>query len=251
MSAPPSDAALRRIRAAGRFLRQPYYLLRPRLWGEPLRILDDRSMVSRAGGYVYLRVPKAANSTVFRALAERFPEPGVNLDDLARAKTRVTHLGDLGWRDLGRARRSLFFTVVRDPYARTLSAYLDKFRDGDKHLDRFGARVAGFDDGRVSFRGFCRYLAAGGEAENAHWMRQTRITALADRVDILGRVETIEADLARILAAIGAPGGAVARSGPPPTGAAARIAEHYDDETRRIVGAVYAADFAAFGYPRM
>lgn len=247
----PAAGLARRLRSAGRFLRQPYYVLRPRLWGAPLRILDDRTMVSRAGRYVYLRVPKAANSTVFRALAERFPEPGVNLDDLAAAKTRVTHLGDLGLADLALLRRCLVFTVVRDPYARTLSAYLDKFRAGDKHLDRFGRRVAAFDGGEVSFRGFCRYLAAGGEAENAHWMRQTRITALADRIDIVGRVETLEADLARILAAIGAPGGAIPRSGPPPTGASARIAEHYDAETRRIVENVYAADFAAFGYPRL
>ncbi|MBP7001775.1 sulfotransferase family protein [Amaricoccus sp.] len=245
------EAPARRVRALGRFLRRPYYVLRPRLWGQPLPILDDRSMVSRAGRYVYLRVPKAANSTVFRALAERFPEPGVSLDDLAAAKTRVTHLGDLRLRDLPALRGYLIFTVVRDPYARTLSAYLNKFREGDKHLDRFGERVAGFDGGRVSFRGFCRYLAAGGEAENAHWMRQTRITGLADRLDIVGRVETLDADLARILAAIGAPGGAVERAGPPPTGATARIAEHYDAETRRIVEAVYAADFAAFGYPRL
>jgi hypothetical protein len=240
---------VRRLRAAGRFLRQPYYLMRPRLWGEPLPILDDRTMVSRAGRYVYLRVPKAANSTVFRALIERFHEPGVTLDDLAAAKTRVTHLGDLRLGELADLRRFLIFTVVRDPYSRTLSAYLNKFREGDKHLDRFGARVASFDEGRMSFRAFCRYLAAGGEAENAHWMRQTRITALTDRVDIVGRVETLEPDLARILATVGAPGGAVERAGPPPTGASARLAEHYDDETRRIVETVYAADFAAFGYP--
>ncbi|MBP7241319.1 sulfotransferase family 2 domain-containing protein, partial [Amaricoccus sp.] len=214
MSPPPTLSPTRRLRAFGRFLRRPYYVLRPRLWDEPLPILDDRTMVSRAGRYVYLRVPKAANSTVFRALAERFPEPGLSLDDLADAKTRVTHLGDLGLGELRGLRRYLVFTMVRDPYARTLSAYLDKFREGDKHLDRFGARVATFDGGRASFRGFCRYLADGGEAENAHWIRQSRITGLADRIDILGRVETLDADLARILAAIGAPGGAVARAGP-------------------------------------
>jgi hypothetical protein len=240
----------RRLREAGRFLRRPYYLLRPRLWDEPIPILDQRTLVSRGGRYVYLRIPKAANSTVFRALVARRPEPGAEDPDLARAKARVPHLGDLGWSELPALRRFLIFTVVRDPYARTLSAYLDKFRGGDKHLDRFGTRIAAFDGGSVSFRGFCRYLAAGGEAENAHWMRQTRITRLADRIDLVGRVETLDADLPRILATLGsAPTGPIRRAGPAPTGAASRLAEHYDAECRRLVARVYAADFAAFGYP--
>lgn len=252
-------APVRALRAAGRFARQPYYIARPRLWREPLSIIDQRSFVSHAHRYLYLRVPKAANTTVTRALLACCPEPGVRAEDLAHddlgdTKRRVAHLGDLG---LGAARAVsgyFTFTVVRDPYARTLSAWLDKFRPGDKHLDRFGARVADFDGGRVSFRGFCRYLAAGGEAENAHWMRQSRITGLADRLDAVGRVETLEADLCAILDGIdGAAGGAaraIVRAGPPATGAAARIAEHYDAECRAIVDRVYAADFDAFGYAR-
>lgn len=241
----------RKLRAAGRLARKPYYLMRPRLWGEPVEILDSRSMVSRRGRYVYVRVPKAANSTVFRALLDAHPEPGVTLEDLARAKTAVPHYGDLGWAELAELGRFFTFTVVRDPYARALSAYLDKFKDGDKHLDRFGLRVAGFDQGRVSFRGFCRYLAAGGEAENAHWMRQTRLTGLADRLDFVGRVETLEADLGRILAGIGgAAPGPITRAGPPPTGAARRLRAHFDAECLGLIEQVYAADFAAFGYPK-
>jgi hypothetical protein len=211
---------------------------------------DVRSMVSHRAGYVYLRVPKAANSTVARALLERFPEPGLDPERVDDAKARVTHFGDLRLSDLPRVRRYFVFTVVRDPYARTLSAFLDKFRPGDPRLDRFGDRVAAFDGGAVSFRGFCRYLAAGGEADNAHWMRQTRLTGLADRLDFVGRVETLEDDLARILARIGARDARpIARAGPTPTGASARLREAYDDETRTLVEAVYRADFETFGYP--
>jgi hypothetical protein len=233
-----------------RLRRRPYYLLRPRLWDEPLGMLDLRSMVSRQAGYLYLRVPKAANSTVVAALLEGRPEAGIDPANLADAKGRVTHLGDLGWRDLPALRRFFVFTVVRDPYARTLSAYLDKFAAGGRQLDRFGARIAGFDAGQVSFRGFCRYLAAGGEAENAHWVRQTRITGLADRLDFVGRVESLGPDLARILERIGGdPATTPGRAGPSATGARDRLGEYYDAETRRIVAQVYRADFQAFGYP--
>lgn len=240
----------RRLRAAGRILRRPYYLTRPRLWGDPLSIVDARTMVSHAGRYVYLRVPKAANSTVVRTLLEHRAEPGVALDDLDLAKTQVTHFSDVGFEDL-RALQSYFvFTVVRDPYARTLSAYLDKFRDGDKHLDRFGARIAAMDDGAISFLGFCRYLAAGGEAENAHWMRQTRLTRLADRVDFTGRVESLDADLGRILTRIGGrTPGRLTRAGPPATGAAERLRAYYGVESQHLVETVYRADFSTFGYP--
>jgi hypothetical protein len=236
-------------RRARRLARRPYYLLRPRLWHGSLGMLDTRTMVSHAGGFVYLRIPKAANSTVFRALIERHPEPGVETADIEAAKSQVTHFGDLGFRELRRLRRYFVFTVVRNPYARALSAYLDKFRPGEPQFDRFAARVAGFDGGDVSFAGFCRYLAAGGEAENAHWMRQTRITRLADRIDLVGRVESLDADLARIFARIGAGGGGpIVRAGPPPTGAAGRLGAHYDPESAALVSAVYREDFDAFGY---
>jgi hypothetical protein len=245
---------VRALRAAGRVLRRPYYRARPRLWLQPLEILDQRSLVSLGHRYLYLRVPKAANTTVTRALLEHCPEPGLmasdlERDDLGGAKRRVAHLGDLGRADARALAGFFIFTVVRDPYARTLSAYLDKFKPGDKHLDRFGQQVAVHDGGKVSFRGFCRYLAAGGEKENAHWMRQTRITGLADRLDAVGKVETLEADLRAILEGIcDAASGSFARAGPPATNATARLAEHYDAECRAIVERVYAADFAAFGY---
>lgn len=237
--------------ANARLLLRPYYLMRPRLWREPLRSANPRSFVSHRGRYLYIRIPKAANTTVVRALLECCPEPGLDADRPEEAKDRATHLGDLGLGDLRRLRGYLVFTVVRDPYARTLSAFLDKFKPGKRYVDLYGERIAALDGGAISFRGFCRYLAAGGEAENAHWMRQTRLTGLADRIDLVGRTETLDADLARILEAIGcgASAGPIERAGPVPTRAADRLGEYYDGETRAIVERVYAADFAAFGYP--
>jgi hypothetical protein len=230
---------------------RPYYLVRPRLWSEErLRIIDDRTLVSRTWRYVYVRVPKAANSSILTALFGRFPEPGLDVSDLERAKVRATHFRNLGVGDLFRLRGYFFFSVVRNPYGRVLSAYLDKFREGDKHLAMYGERVAAQDGGQVTFRAFCRYLAAGGEAENAHWMRQTRILGLADRIDHIGRIETLEADLDAIFARIGgAAPSTVPLAGPPPTAASKRLAEHYDAECAALVERVYREDFDRFGYP--
>ena len=237
--------------ADAKLILRPYYLVRPQLWREPLRAIDARSVVSRQWRYIYLRVPKAANSTVLRTLLERFPDPGLDPENVDRAKVCSAHFRNLRAGELDAVAGYFTFTVVRDPYVRMLSAYLDKFRPGNKHLGRFSARVERMDGGRVSFRGFCRYLAAGGEAEDAHWMRQTRLVGLADRVDFVGRVETLAADIPAVMARIGDAGAAleIRRAGPPPTGAASRLEEHYDAECRGIVAEVYAADFARFGYP--
>ncbi len=230
---------------------RPYYLVRPRLWSEQrLRIIDDRSVVSRSWRYVYIRIPKSANSSVVSALFGRFPEPGLDPADLDRAKVRATHFRNLGVGDLFRLRGYFFFSVVRNPYGRVLSAFLDKFREGDKHLAMYGERVATHDGGKVTFRAFCRYLADGGEAENAHWMRQSRILGLADRMDFVGRLETLDADLERIFARIGgAPPDAIPRTGPPATAASKRLAEYYDAECAALVQQVYREDFTRFSYP--
>ena len=68
---------------------------------------------------------------------------------------------------------------------------------------------------------------------------------------VIGRVETLDTDLRRILAGIGgAAPGPIAPAGPPATHAADRLRDHYDAECRALVEQVYAADFAAFGYPK-
>lgn len=228
---------------------RPWYLARPRLWHEPLKATDARTVVSRRWRYIYMRVPKAANTTVLRTLLERLPEPGLDPADIDRAKVRAVHFRNLRAGELHEVAGYFTFTVVRDPHVRLLSAYLDKFKPGHKYIERYGAAVAARDGGRTSFRGFCRYLADGGERENAHWMRQVRLTGLADRLDFIGRVETLEADMAAVLARIdGSPEVQITRAGPPATGASDRLAEHYDAECRQIVAHVYAEDFARFGY---
>jgi hypothetical protein len=232
---------------------RPYYLMRPRLWGEAnLKMIDRRVMLSRRWGYVYLRVPKAANSAVLSALLRRFPEAGLDPMDIDRSKARSQNFRSLRLRELGNVRSCFTFTVVRDPYARTLSAYLDKIATEKTAWLGFRDRIKRFDGGRPSFRAFCRYLATGGEAENPHWMRQTRLVRPADRVDYVGRVETLATDLPRILARVDGSRETAAPStachGPAPTHANEKLNTYYDDECRDLVAAVYRADFAQFGY---
>lgn len=227
----------------------PYYLRRPRLWQRGLAMIDTRSFVSLVHRYALMRIPKSANSTVLSTLLRHFPEPGLSVERLERSKVDGRHLSDLRGSDLSALSGFHAFTFVRNPYHRALSGFLDKFRDTATHRRLYGARVAALDAGQISFRGFCRYLAAGGEAENAHWMRQTRLSDALPRLDFVGRVESLDRDLAHVIQQIG--GQNVERSvsaGPSPTSASDRASEFFDEECRALIERTYAADFQRFGY---
>ncbi|MBC7286019.1 MAG: sulfotransferase family protein [Hoeflea sp.] len=211
-------------------------------------------MVSRKYKYVYIRIPKSANSSVVRSLLSNFPEDGVDTVDIHRAKTSVVHLRDLAFHELRFVKSGAFiFSFVRNPFTRILSAYLDKFEGGAK-MSVFGGAVAAHGGGKVSFPGFCRYLANGGEVENAHWMQQTRILGIAPRLDFIGQQETLERDLQIVTQRIGLVSGrsvqdqGAVRDGPPATNANDRLLEYYSPECIELVTRIYADDFQKLGY---
>jgi hypothetical protein len=258
-------AKLSKIAAHVRLRTAPYYLKRPSLWGEPLVELDPRTAVSHRWRYVYLRVPKAANSTVTVTLTDRFPEAEmaqaekIDMKLAAARKDGMTHFSALSSES---AIDGYFvFSFVRNPYHRALSAFLDKVGpDPDlsggetevhKRYRRFhGREIAAKDGGRISFLGFCRYLADGGERDNAHWMAQSRFLGLHDRIDFIGRVESLASDLDTVVARIAGEGQRVdlKRAGPPATRADEKVKQYFCDESRALIERTYAADFERLGY---
>ncbi|MCS6986135.1 MAG: sulfotransferase family protein [Sphingomonadaceae bacterium] len=227
-----------------------------------MRELDPRTAVSRRWRYVYLRVPKAANSSVVMSLTEHLPEDDPAMKEARHTvrKVAMTSFGELAPAEADLA-GFFVFTFVRNPYHRVLSAFLDKLGEEPSLIEasesthvryrRFhGREIAALDGGRVTFLGFCRWLARGGERVNAHWMAQSRFLDLADRIDVIGRVERIDEDLPAILRQIAPdrPPPVVRRAGPPPRQATMRARDAYTPECRRLVEQVYAADFRRLGY---
>jgi Sulfotransferase family. len=232
------------------------------------RFLLRSAILLRRWNIAYVRVPKAANSSIKQALyhlvtrgavtdpafCDYVAVPGLNQD-----RTWRRGLGpDVTMVSCARlaadAPDALAFTVVRNPFARVVSAYYDKVVLRDRRMRSLEA--VGITRG-MSFPAFVERLAeVGDDVIDIHLMSQARLLDAGGRPvpAIVGRVESLDDDWDRIRAAILARGG-------PQLGALGHtlvrtldkrppVAAFYDDVPRLadLVLARYRADFDLF-YP--
>ncbi len=216
----------------------PFYRRYPYKDGISINSADDRGCVDMELGFFYNRIPKAANSTIVTNLARlKFGR-----DITARtAKKMFRPPSALHSHEVLRFPLLFTFTVVRNPYTRTLSAYLDK-------VERSALR----DNKESSFRDFLYSLQKGKLYSNAHWAPQSALLLLpADQFDFIGKVESIDTDLLFIKEKL---------QGKRPekpfksfldnsTGAGRKLKAYYDTETAELVRMLYRDDFETFGYP--
>jgi hypothetical protein len=229
----------------------PFYVSRPRLWSAQLWEIDARIALSPERRFCYVRIPKSANTAVISTLFHH--DTGSVPGRHVRPKRRFRRPSTLPLLTPAALDTWYCFSFVRNPYHRLLSAYLSKLvaRGAKPPYREIGARIRQrYGGGRLSFGAFCSYLADGGLYGNPHWFPQCSFVDAVgfERLDFVGRVETMERDVAHVMHAIF--GRADARTGKtsPPTGAAQRVGEHYDDTARGIVRELYRADFERFGY---
>jgi len=234
----------------------PFYRRHPYVGPLWLTEVDIRGALSARDGFFFNRVPKAANSTIVANLVRlsaarsgRRPRPG-------REKWYFRRPLFATARDLAAMQDGVAFTFVRDPYTRTLSAFLDKIlgrtpaaRGFYRWWDGTGGGAGG-GAGTPDFADFCRYLAAGGLYDDIHWAPQTALLLLPpERFDWIGRFETLDTDLTEILTRIFGPQAAPQGRAGPRSDARSALSR-YTPETAETVARLYAADFEAFGYAK-
>ncbi len=206
-----------------------------------------RVSISSTHNFLYNRIQKNANSSLmvfmYRAHTNR-------VTSVIRSRQNVPHLSTTSIRSipfLGGYRRLI---VIRNPYSRVLSAFLDKFRH--EHII---ARHGRFDLSPAGFGSFLDWLENGGMGGNSHWDLQVNQMLLPlDAYSDIIRFETLAQDMTRFvqsfendrLAGIG--DSLFAHGRRHATGASDKILEFYDGKRFEKVAKLYKRDFEALGY---
>ncbi len=232
-------------RILGKFIRNritipftPFYRQYPFKGSVSISSADSRGCVDLELGFFCNRIPKAANSTVVTTLARIKCGQGIPSKE---AKKLFRTPSQLSGREVEKIPSLFTFTVVRNPYTRTLSAYLDK-------VERRALR----DNRRTSFREFLQSLKNGKLYSNGHWAPQSALLLLPlDQFDLIGKVESLDSVLPLIEEKV---------QGSPPqehfksflanaTGASTKLSAYYDAESAEMVRFLYQDDFTLFNYP--
>lgn len=231
-------------------------------------------IVSEHSGLVFCPVPKAANSN-WKYLIRKWE----GLEDYASVRTAhnadtsgLRYLSDYSpgeAQTILKSPRFFKFVFVRDPYARALSAYMDKIRNVDPRFMRdeyriflaalLGWRYArGVQDlataPRPSFATFINALAqTPREQMNAHWRPQTDLCGLDEiRYDFIGRMEHLLLDAQKVFDALNRSNEQFPSHsdvGFPPSGASSELADElYTLDLMFKVRVIYEKDFSLLGY---
>lgn len=224
---------------------------------------DHLTHISRRHRAVYLEVPKAGCTVVKRVMrhsergGDQEPETGSvhNRDDspLGAPLRDGFDLDEL----FGPASPWITFTFVRNPFSRALSCYLEKI-EGEPRPGQRNLRVVnlGFAPGEhISFRAFLERVAEQPPGKmDIHWTPQTRLASFGKiRHDFIGRFETLQQDLRRVMELTGmrAPDELVVGRTAHTTNARERLAAHYADaRCVELVQQIYGRDFDRLGYGR-
>jgi hypothetical protein len=216
--------------------------------------------ISLRNHYVYLAVGKAANSTVKHHLFEleyrgtKFKIKSVH-DRQSAPLLSPYQLPDNLLNEVFTSPKYFRFAIVRNPYSRLLSCYLDRVVPCRGAAYQELIRTLGRSDGSsVTFQEFIQTACTQPPfQQNNHWRLQVAdICANIIPYDFIGKQENFAEDMSLIWSRI-APGQALpefARSNKSPsiTGAKNRLHDYFTPELIELVSKTYILDFERFNY---
>lgn len=228
----------------------PFFTLYPARFNP--RDVEQRILISRPQRFIYFRIPKAANTTVVASL---MASQGIDTSDpiaVERYKRGPVKASLLAREEVETMVADFFkFTIVRNPYTRILSAYLDRVvrNKAESLVVRNTLGIPSPDP--VSFVQFLDFLEfRGGLQADPHWARQTDLLGLPPRMlDRVGRFERLQDDLPDIMGTVFGTDAQTTTVSPHAT-RANELAKVQSAETLARVYRLYEPDFDAFGYPR-
>ncbi len=218
--------------------------------------VNPRILVSTSQRFVFYRIPKAGHSTVGNTLLRY--DPSITDEQREAIQSSGDKIGfyrhprEIGLKRSREAWREYFlFTFVRNPFQRTLSAYLDKImRDRPPAAKNLGVAPAQ-GGASLTFADFLERLECGALYRGPHWAPQVSLLPRdRNRLDFIGRLESIDSDLPALIDKLFGEESLVEVHNwdPHRTGSANKLAHYYDGAAIDRVRALYREDFEAFGY---
>ncbi len=220
---------------------------------------------------IYVSVPKSASSRI-KVYLSSFLGRQVDTSEAAHNRKQSGlkaphHVGLSKFYRLAMNADTLRFSFVRNPYARLVSCWADKFRDkplivGDPFVDsylnwRWRSQIdprppTGIDQ-TLSFADFARFAAATAwSGIDAHWQVQQQIVDVPGlRLDFIGKVETFDQDFACVYDHVGIEE-SLRRMIHRPIRSTSHDPwyDYYTPDLARLVYRAYERDFDRFRYPR-
>lgn len=223
---------------------------------------------------IFAYVPKVA-CTNWKSILRRLNGAENWLDNRIahdRRHSGLTYLApDPGQPGAGLPAGAKRFAMVRDPYSRTLSAYLNKIgsrlppkpeSDDMDHWERITARINAWRlhalntdvYPEVNFEVFLLWLRDSGDplVLDEHWTVQSRILSYPSvSYDLIGRFENLNEDAGHILRSIGSDVDFPTQDQVKfaPTNAASRLDAYMTARTEALIEEIFAEDFLNFDYP--
>jgi hypothetical protein len=226
---------------------------------------DDLIKVVPSLRLIYVTVPKAASTRIKATLAAATGRHSLGLKSRLGGPWGPKSMTLISFHRLVTSPTTLRFSFVRNPYARAVSCWADKYQGkpltpGDDYVDRYLARRPCIDaplpagpQHTLSFADFVTYAAASAYSRcDAHLQAQDDILAIPGiDLDLIGKVESFSDDFARVLdhARIG---DTHRRASAIPLNRSRHDhwAAYYTDELAARLYHAYERDFDRFQYPR-
>ena len=254
----PFSRTQKRIR---RELREQHALISLAIERNTLKIKRDnldRVVFYPEHKIAFNRIAKSGNSSVLLYLNEAITGISIHQDDYKQAKGKAMSAGkslvemSKSKKERATLKEISFFTVVRNPWTRTLSAFLDKIAYGPR--EKYGS-IPGFgDDSKAGFERFVAFLDSGGLHANHHWKPQSEALLLpTSQFKNICRLEHLSVELPDALAATGLTLPSPLRLQQPHpiesnhlnkiSQASSKLQRYYSPTTIRTVANLYSADF--------
>jgi hypothetical protein len=227
---------------------------------KPTADLFNHTYISLRNHYMYTAVGKAANSTVKHHIYQleyhgtRFKAKSIH-DRQSSPLLSPFQLPDDLMEEVFTSSKYYRFSIVRNPYSRLLSCYLDRIVPADSAPYRQLMLLMGKPIGTlVSFAEFieavCKQMPYD---QNNHWRLQTsEIGTSAIEYDFVGKQENFAADMATVWQHIAPsrilPNFTTENKAPSITSANERLNQYYTPELIEMVKEAYSDDFKTFGY---